>query len=194
MNFLGHLYFSNGDVQLMHANLLGDYIKGSNLSAYPEIIQKGVKLHRTIDNYIDTHPIIRELLHELHGPLPKISGIAIDLYFDHLLARNWRKYHDQDLKEFVKLFYASSANHMTFETREYQFMMDKMKEFDWLYNYRTHEGLTYACTGLSKRISFENSLWKAPDVFIEKEELITLTFNKFMKEAIPFFENYFKKN
>ena len=73
-------------------------------------------------------------------------------------------------------------------------MMDKMKELDWLYNYRTHEGLTYACTGLSQRISFENSLAKAPQVYLEKEERITDAFKNFMAEAIPYFESYFKKN
>jgi acyl carrier protein phosphodiesterase len=194
MNFLGHLYFSNGDVQLMHANLLGDFIKGKDLSRFPEIIRRGVKLHRTIDNYIDTHPLVKELLHELHEPLPKISGIAVDLYFDHLLAKNWSAYHSQDLYQFVQDFYHSTSEHAEHQSVEYNFMISKMKELDWLYNYRTHEGLTYACKGLSRRISFENSLGLAPDVYLEKEEVITLAFNKFMAEAIPYFEDYFKNN
>jgi len=194
MNFLGHLYFSNNDLELMHANLLGDSIKGSNLSKFQEIIQRGVRLHRATDNYIDTHPAVKELLSKLHEPLPKVSGIAVDLYFDHLLAKNWSSFHGVHLSQFVEAFYTATPKHHSFESKQYKFMIAKMKDMNWLYNYRTHEGLTYACSGLSKRISFDNLLHKAPDVYLENEALITDTFHRFMAEAISYFEDYFLRN
>jgi acyl carrier protein phosphodiesterase len=178
----------------MHANLLGDSIKGSNLSKFPEIIQRGVRLHRATDNYIDTHPSVKELLSKLHEPLPKVSGIAVDLYFDHLLAKNWSRFHGVHLSQFVEAFYTATPKHHSFESKQYKFMIAKMKEMNWLYNYRTHEGLTYACSGLSKRISFDNLLHKAPDVYLENEALITDTFHRFMAEAISYFEDYFLRN
>ncbi|MEJ6599444.1 MAG: ACP phosphodiesterase [Crocinitomicaceae bacterium] len=194
MNFLGHLFFSNNDPQLMHANLLGDSVKGKDYSHLPQKIQDGVKLHRTIDNYIDTHPVVLELLRELYKPLPKISGVAVDLYFDHLLARNWSSFHEKSLKEFVKDFYAIEFKTPEQYSYRFDFMIGKMKEFDWLYEYRNHSGLTQACLGLSRRISFENVLAKAPEIFLECEESIELAFNRFMSDAIPFFESYFKEN
>ena len=50
MNFLGHLYFSYDNHALMIANIFGDFVRGKDLSDYPEIIQKGITLHREIDN------------------------------------------------------------------------------------------------------------------------------------------------
>lgn len=194
MNFLGHLYFSNNDPQLMYANLLGDSVKGKDYSHLPQKIQDGVKLHRIIDHYIDTHPVVLELLRELYEVLPKISGIAVDLYFDHLLARNWSSFHEKSLKEFVEDFYAIEFETPKQYSYQFDFMIGKMKEFNWLYEYRNHSGLTQACSGLSRRISFENALAKAPEIFIEREESIKLAFNKFMCDAIPFFESYFKGN
>jgi len=178
----------------MYANLLGDYIKGKDYSHLPPKIQEGIKLHRTIDNFIDTHPVVIELLHELYEHLPKISGIAVDLYFDHLLAKNWSSYHDKNFKDFVDDFYSINIENSEYYSKEFMFMLSKMKELDWLYAYRQHSGLVAACTGLSKRISFENSLAKAPEIYLIKEESIELAFNSFMSEAIPFFESYFKKN
>jgi len=70
----------------MNANLYGDFVKGRDYSKYPLIIQGGITLHREIDDFIDHHPLVLELLHELYAPLPKVAGIAIDLYFDHLLT------------------------------------------------------------------------------------------------------------
>ena len=63
-----------------------------------------------------------------------------------------------------------------------------MKHDDWLYNYQFHEGLEFASRGLSRRISFENSLYKAPEVYLEHEDAIESTFNIFMDDAIPYFK------
>lgn len=194
MNFLGHLYFSNNDLDLMYANLQGDYIKGKDLSHLPEIVQRGSHLHRTIDNYVDTHQDVKELLHQLYPHLPKISGIAVDLYFDHLLARNWSHYHPTPLRDFIDTFYQYTPDFRDSFTPEFQFMLDKMKEFDWLYQYQYMRGLSSASGGLSRRISFENNLHQAPHVFAMLQPEIETAFQKYMESAQPFFEEYFKKN
>lgn len=194
MNFLGHLFFSNNNPELMYANLQGDYIKGKDFSMYAEIVQEGVVLHRTIDNFIDTHPAVRELLHELYPHLPKISGIAVDLYFDHLLAKNWKQFHPMPLRQFIDEFYAFKPKFSDDFSPEFNFMLSKMKEFDWLYQYQFLDGLQKACTGLSRRISFENNLHEAATVYQKKEKEIERAFQLFMQDALPFYENYFKKN
>ncbi|MDX1445879.1 ACP phosphodiesterase [Lishizhenia sp.] len=187
MNFLGHLYFSGNDTELMVANLYGDYVKGNKLHLLPPKIQEGVRLHRSIDNFIDTNPGVKELFHHLYPLLPKIAGIAVDLYFDHLLAKNWKKYHPQDFKDFVNAFY-QQTNHLVYEySPSFLIMLDYMKKGDWLYNYKNIEGLDSAARGLSRRISFPNDLFKAKEVFIENETLITTHFNSYMQEAVDNF-------
>ena len=194
MNFLGHIYFSNNDSQLMYANLLGDYVKGSDYSHYPQKIREGIKLHRTIDNYIDHHPVVLELLHQLYAHLPKVSGIAVDLYFDHLLAKNWNSFHPTDLRTFTQHFYATTIEHVDYYEEDCLVMLKMMKKYDWLYQYRLKEGLTLACQGLSQRISFENSLADAPQIYDKYEAEIENAFHLFMADAIPFYKDYFEKN
>ena len=177
----------------MYANLLGDYIKGKDLSSYSEIVQKGITLHRTIDNLVDHHPAVIDLLHILYPQLPKISGIAVDLYFDHLLAKNWNAFHNSNYRNFVNDFYAHQPTCKDEFTHDFSFMLNKMKEFDWLYHYQFIDGLKRASEGLSQRISFENNLHEATDVFIKNEAEITKAFDLYIKDAIPFFDNYFKK-
>ena len=178
----------------MYSNLQGDYIKGKDLSHLPEIVQEGSHLHRTIDSYVDTHPAVKDVLHQLYPHLPKISGIAIDLYFDHLLARDWAKFHPKPLREFIDEFYQYEPKFKDSFSKQYQFMLDKMKEMDWLYQYQYVRGLSSACTGLSQRISFENNLHQAPHVFSMLQTEIESAFNIYMESANPFFEDYFKKN
>ncbi|MFT5779421.1 MAG: acyl carrier protein phosphodiesterase [Crocinitomicaceae bacterium] len=185
MNFLGHLYFSNGDHQLMHANLLGDFVKGSDLSMYPAEIEKGIRLHREIDHYVDHHPVVLETIHELYIPLPKVAGIAIDLYFDHVLSKRWTDYHEVPLTEFIQGFYESKIEYEEVYSPKYLYMLEKMRKKNWLEQYQYMSGLTKACQGVSRRISFPNSLTEGPAVFTDFEEKIVKTFITFMKDAIP---------
>ncbi|MGJ8661357.1 MAG: ACP phosphodiesterase [Bacteroidota bacterium] len=183
MNFLGHLYFSRNDTDLMAANLLGDFIKGKDLSHYSKQTQKGIFLHRSIDTYIDHHPAVIDLLHILYKPLPKIAGIAVDLYFDHLLAKNWSNYHEMKLEDFIQRFYSSlNMNNPDF-TPTFKYMLIKMMEKNWLYQYQYKHGLHKACQGVSGRISFENELVHGVEVFEIYEEPIQRAFQLYMEDA-----------
>ena len=193
MNFLGHLYFSDNNIDLMYANLYGDFVKGKDLTDHSELVQKGIHLHRTIDSYIDHHPIVLNLLHKLYPLLPKVSGIAVDIYFDHLLARNWDKYHSENREVFIDRFYNYEVDR-NYGSEKFWFVIDRMKLGQWLHKYKSMEGLTKACEGLSNRISFPNVLDQAPRVFVENEAIITEAFNLFMIEAQDYFEDYYNKN
>ncbi len=191
MNYLGHLFFSNNDIELMYANMYGDFLKGSHLDEWPTIVQRGSHLHRKIDSFIDHHPQVLELKHLLSHALPKIAGIAIDLYFDHILAKNWEKFHPIALRDFVDAFHSHHYDKSIYPNPNFHFVIKKMKTDDWLYNYQFFSGLTFACQGLSKRISFSNQLWNAPDVFNRYQPEIEDVFSQFMSDAIPHFNNYF---
>lgn len=183
MNYLGHLYFSNNDFELMYYNLFGDYVKGSDLSEFPEKVQKGLRLHREIDDYIDHHPRVIELLHQLYPELPKISGIAVDLYFDHLLAKYWKDFHNIELDDYLDQFYSTSPKHDDCFTEDFQFVLSKMISGRWINHYREFEGLKLTCERLSARIPFDNDLYKAPAVYLSLENEIENTFRDFMREA-----------
>lgn len=183
MNFLGHIYFSNNDLELMQANLFGDFVKGNKLEHFPQKIQDGILLHRRIDGFIDHHPSVVKLLHQLYESLPKVAGIAVDLYFDHLLAKNWKEFHQMEYKEFIQKFYDSLNNSTEFYSEKFQSMLAKMKSVNWLYYYQFMEGLEKSSTGLSKRISFPNQLHLAPQVFMIHEKKITETFFEYMEDA-----------
>ena len=60
MNFLAHTYLSGANDEIIVGNFMGDYVKGKNYLHLPELIKKGILIHRDIDYYTDTHPITRE--------------------------------------------------------------------------------------------------------------------------------------
>lgn len=190
MNFLGHLYFSNDDHELMLNNLFGDFVKGRDLSNYSLEIQRGIYLHRSIDSYIDTHPKVLELLHLLYPHLPKVSSIAVDLFFDHLLAKNWSKYHPLTLPVYLENFYNSISFESSSYSNHFSAFMNKLVEMNWISYYPQFEGLQKACKGVSKRLSFPNTLSEAPHIYLQFEGQIENAFYQFMEDAkVKFYTN-----
>jgi acyl carrier protein phosphodiesterase len=184
MNYLGHIYFSNNNLQLAKANLFGDSVKGTHLEIYPEFIQKGIRLHREIDNYIDNHPKVLELIREIRIDLPKVAGIAIDLFFDHLLAKYWSDWNSEPLDIFLDRVHNSLEDlDKIYYPESFNFFIHKLCEMRWMNSYKLTYGLDRMCNGVSRRLSFDNELKNGLAVFLKNETRITSVFNEYMQDA-----------
>lgn len=187
MNFLGHLYFSDNNSELMIANLFGDFCKGKQFLDYPVLIKNGVLLHRSIDHYIDNHINVKEVRSKLYATLPKVAGIAIDLYFDHLLSKHWDTYHPIPYMQYLEAFYKFESNYIDKYPKEFQWFLGKIKEHKWLNHYPTPYGLEKSCQGVAKRISFQNQLGNAPELMEPFKEELFYAFQNYMTDAITYF-------
>lgn len=109
MNYLAHIFLSGTDAQLQVGNFIGDFVKGSQHANFPEKIQQGILLHREIDAFTDTHPVVREIVAGLRPSLGRYSGIIADMYFDYMLASDFDRFSPQiSLNSFARRFYAST--------------------------------------------------------------------------------------
>ena len=187
MNYLGHMYFSGNDTKLMQANLFGDFVKGSKLDHFPAVIQEGIRLHRKIDNYIDNFPAVKELQIVLRKELPKVSGIAVDIFFDHLLAKNWKEFHNENLNHYLDKIYASFEFSTDYYSESYIDFLKSLVNYNWMSHYPTHYGLDKMSKGVSSRLSFPNELVNGKAVFLKHEKIITTAFYDYMKAAIEYF-------
>ena len=102
MNFLAHAYLSGNNDGILLGNFVADSIKGKQYLDYPSDVGKGILLHRKIDYYTDSHKVFRDSKKRLSAKYGIFSGIIIDIFYDHFLARNWDDYSEVKLKSFVK--------------------------------------------------------------------------------------------
>jgi acyl carrier protein phosphodiesterase len=80
--------------------MLGDVARGADLSAYPDEIAQGIRLHRKIDAATDRHSL-SVAARERFGPgRRRYAGIVMDLVCDYLLASDWSQYSDEPLPNF----------------------------------------------------------------------------------------------
>ncbi len=182
MNYLAHCYLSFDDPQIMVGQFIADDIKGKKYLEFPDRIRDGIILHRFVDEFTDTFPSCLELRAEIRGELGLYSGVAIDVYFDHLLSINWSKYSEIRREDFIRNVYKVLDNSEFMMTDRRKFIYGKMKEYDWLTRYNTLKGIELTLEQMSKRVMNGSQLQKAA----EKLE-------KHQKKAEEVFEIFFPK-
>ena len=99
MNFLAHSILGFDDSGLIAGQFCGDFVRGRDLSQYPEQIARGIRLHRHLDAYTDQHPGLLAARKEMTSVPRRFVGIIVDVLFDHYLAVHWDKYSDIPLGE-----------------------------------------------------------------------------------------------
>lgn len=66
-------------------------MRGSDLSRFPHGVEQGIRLHRYLDRYTDTHPALAGVRESMPDVPRRFAGIVMDVMFDHHLARRWEQ-------------------------------------------------------------------------------------------------------
>jgi len=120
-----------------------------------------MELHRAIDFYTDHHPVTSQSKERLYPVHHKYSGVVVDLYYDHFLAKNFNSYSSVPIDVFASNTYKTLLLNKDIMPTGVQFFLPYMIERNWLVNYATVEGIGRTLIGLGKRVSFENKMQEA---------------------------------
>lgn len=158
MNFLAHIYLSGNDDLMKIGNFMADGIHGKNFDAFPLGIQKGIILHRAIDTFTDAHPIFRQSTKRLHANYHHYSGIIVDIFYDHFLAKNWSNYSNETLEGYTERFYQSLRDNHDFLSEKTQKMLPYLTTQNWLLSYQTIEGIENVLERMDKRMKRDSNM------------------------------------
>jgi len=158
MNFLAHIYLSGDDELIKIGNFMADGIRGKQFENYHSDIQKGILLHRFIDTYTDSHPVFKQSTKRLHEKYHHYAGVIVDVFYDHFLAKNWNRYSDEKLEDFVARFYQSLHDNYDLLSERIQGFMPYMIERNWLVSYQTVEGIHKILTQMDSRTKNESNM------------------------------------
>ena len=181
MNFLAHIYLSGNSRNILIGNFIGDYVKGKEYREYPPGIQKGILLHRHIDSFTDRHPVTlasKKFVSERYG---KFSGIVIDIFYDHFLSANWKKYSEMSLRKFVKHRYKMLDSGFSYFPPEVKSFFPYFIKSNWLETYITLQGMGM----VFKRMSYRTSL---PDHSEYAVSMLSRHYEELQKNFYVFFE------
>ncbi|WP_228851312.1 acyl carrier protein phosphodiesterase [Aegicerativicinus sediminis] len=186
MNFLAHIYLSGENEDTIIGNFMADGIKGRKYENYPIDVQIGILLHREIDTFTDSHPIVKQSTKRLHNNYSHYSGVIVDILYDHFLAKNWMNYSTVTLDVYIQNFYEILR-------RKFDLLPTRVKRFvpymisdNWLLSYSHIEGIQKVLNGMNSRTQNRSQMNLAT---VELEQYYTefeMEFTLFFNELIDF--------
>lgn len=156
MNFLAHFHLAWPDAGLVAGGLEGDYYKGPMRGELPDPIERGVKLHRAIDAYTDSHPLVETLRADFPPHLRRYAGILIDLSFDHYLSRHWSTFSEVSLTSFNDKVYRSLQSYEADLSAGSRRMLARLVEYDILGLYIDWETVPASAARIGERFKRHN--------------------------------------
>lgn len=194
MNFLAHLYLSGGDPEVMVGNFIGDFVKGRNLlQKFNTSVVKGIELHRSIDEFTDTHAVVKQSKDRLRPRYRHYAGVIVDVFYDHYLAKYWDHYHDDLLPDFAEHAYATIEAHDSMLPEGVKRMLPYMIRGNWLVHYARVEGINRALTGMSRRTPYESRMDEAAVDLQKYYDEFKAEFELFFPELKQHAENFLKR-
>jgi len=183
MNYFAHLVLSQPTVESTVGNLLGDFARGVDQSALDPAVLAGLKNHRAVDRFTDSHPKVKALKQCFSEKRRRFAGIALDVYFDHLLISYWKDFDHRDLDDVIAEFYLRmEQGQALMPDGEMRRITSRMITHDWFGSYQDIDSVAGALDRIATRIRFPNSFENAIEDLFNNEDLIQSVFLQFYPE------------
>ena len=187
MNYLAHAFLSFNNEDILAGNMISDFVKGKTQYDYPAGIQKGIRLHRLIDEFTDAHPVTAKAKNYFRPQYRLYSGAFIDVVYDHFLALDKKQFDNyNNLENFSQQVYQLLENNFSFFPQRFQKMFPYMKSQNWLYNYQYKEGIQKSFNGLVYRSVYLKESVIAFEIFNQYYFELKNCYDEFFPELLQF--------
>jgi acyl carrier protein phosphodiesterase len=165
MNYLAHAYLSFDQPEILVGNMISDFVKGKRKFDYDQQIQRGIMLHRIIDQFTDTHPAPRRAKLFFSPDYRLYSGAFVDVVYDHFLATDPARWTGSDLKVFSMSVYEKLSPFQSVFPEKFNRLFTHMRAEDWLFNYQYTQNIKSSFAGLVRRALYIKDYHTAFNIF-----------------------------
>ena len=183
MNHFAHLVLAQPTLESTVGNLLGDFARGIDVERLPPAVRAGLQNHRAVDRFTDAHPLVMEMKRGFSAKRRRFAGIALDIYFDHLLIRHWSEFETGEAEHQIAAFYTRMA-----EARELmpgenmRRVTRRIVEYDWFGSYRDIDAVAESLDRVASRIRFAHEFDNAIEELQRNHDSIREGFFEFYPE------------
>jgi acyl carrier protein phosphodiesterase len=190
MNFLAHAFLVGDDPALVVGGVVGDWIKGALPGSLPEDLARGVALHRAIDAFAESQPAFRRSRGRMSAERRRYAGVLVDIFYDHLLARDWDALHPESLGSYCSGVYAAIGGRLDDLPESARQSMVLMARENWLGSYAGVEGIADVLARMARRARQPNPLAGGEDDFILDSAGFAEDFRDWLPDAQGFVERW----
>jgi len=184
VNYLAHLFLSDGSTESVIGSVMGDFVKGPLAGRYSPGLRRAIELHRRIDSYTDAHPQVRASRNRISPARRRFAGIMVDMFYDHFLAARWVEFSGVPLTDFARDVYALLSREEADLTTEMRWVVDRMAAQDWLTSYRDPAAIAEALDRMSRRLKRENTLAGSAEELMSNYAALEADFRSFFPDVI----------
>jgi len=183
MNHFAHLVLAQATVESTVGNLLGDFARGLDQQQLTPGIMAGLLNHRAVDRFTDNHSLVQEMKLGFNSQRRRFAGIALDIYFDHLLIQHWDRFDKRSLAGLIAGFYQRMTEGRELMPGEnMRQVTTRMIEYDWFGSYRELDAIAEALDRVARRIRFANQFGNAIEDLQRNHEMIRDGFFEFFPQ------------
>ena len=184
MNHLAHALLARADDDVLLGSLLGDFWRGAPDPAWAGGVRRGVLLHRRIDVYTDSHPIVADARARFEPPWRRYAGILIDMYFDHALARDWQLHATESLPAFSRRIADLLARHRGWLPAALNRFARYADEHALFAAYARRAAIEHALAGIGARLRHANPLAAAGPALWDQAPALDAAFAAFFPALV----------
>lgn len=170
MNFLAHAVLAGDDPALIVGGVIGDWIKGPLPGSLPDDLARGVALHRAIDSHAETHSAFQRSRNRVAPDRRRYAGVLVDIFYDHLLARDWAQFQPLALGDFCTHVYGLIDDRLNQLPEQVRPIMHLMARENWLGSYAELDGIADVLQRMSRRARQPNPLAGGEAAFSADDE------------------------
>lgn len=182
MNHLAHTLLAGDSDALLIGGLLGDYWRGAPDPAWPDGVAAGVVMHRRIDVYTDNHPEVATARASFAPPWRRYAGILLDVYFDHVLAREWDRHAGTPLEALSARVGALLQHHRAWLPDDLNRFARYFRSHGLFAAYARREVIDRVLAGIAGRLRHDNPLAQAGAVLWPRAGELDEVFSRFFPD------------
>lgn len=180
MNHFAHLVLAQATVESTVGNLLGDFARGLDQQQLTPAVMAGLQNHRAVDRFTDNHPLVQEMKLGFSSQRRRFAGIALDIYFDHLLINHWDSFDKRSVADVIAEFYQRMGEGQEMMPEDnMRRVTRRMIEYDWFGSYQEIDAIAESLDRVAGRIRFSNRFDNAIEDLQRNHEMIRDGFFEF---------------
>jgi acyl carrier protein phosphodiesterase len=194
MNYLAHAFLAGDAPALMVGGVIGDWIKGPLPGLLPGDLARGVALHRAIDVFAETHPAFRSSRARVSAERRRYAGVLVDIFYDHLMARDWALLHHEALSSYCANVYRQIAGRLDELPETARHALALMASEDWLQSYSELDAIADVLVRMSRRAKRPNPLEGGEQEFLADAAGYADDFQAWLSDAKQFARQWHGKD
>lgn len=175
---------------------MGDFVKGTPASLaghHPPGIIRGIRQHRAIDVFTDSHPTFAIARSLLPPTRRRLAGIVVDVLYDYILSNSWPGGHPAR-SQFIDLCHDTLLKNPTLLGPRLRAALPHMISEQWLESYSTISGLALTFRRISTRAPVAAAVLGAENDLLQSQSAFEDLFTTFFPELQNFSHAWLRAN